>query len=431
MRGVSFLLLALTTGCGFTPRAIATDGRAPDGAMTGDAPTPDAPLLDLGSCTVAGTRCADDSTLVTCTGGGATPVAETCPWSCLDAQGAEAAQCGIIHPAGGVVTGADLSTAGVSAVMLTGSFSTDATQGPAGTVLSQRSIAGSPGVTVLRAASFDITGGLQITGSRGLALVADGPITIEANAVIDIGGKGATPGPGASTIQGTGGNGTGNDGGGGGGARGGNGGVGGSGGGTPGAAGTEFGDAGFVTTPLIGGGAGGTGSVTGGAGGGGGGAIQLLSASRIVIMAGGGITAGGGGGQGGVIGGHPGGGGGGAGGVILLEAPTIQLDGELAVDGGGGGAGQGSAGQDGAIGATAAAGGTGTNNGGPGGAGTTLDGTKGTSTPKAGGGGGGVGRIRINTLHPPAAIGGGATLSPSPSAPGSTTTEGAVDVERS
>src|ERR1043165_8375437 len=73
-------------------------------------------------------------------------------------------------------------------------------------------------------------------------------------------------------------------------------------------------------------------------GGGGGGALQIVATGKIEIRTNGFIKSNGGGGGANATGSTSGrGGGGGAGGVILLEAPTVVIDGLLNVDGGYGG----------------------------------------------------------------------------------------------
>jgi hypothetical protein len=160
--------------------------------------------------------------------------------------------------------------------------------------------------------------------------------------------------------------------------------------------------------PLLGGSAGGCGSQFGG-GGAGGGAIQLVAGKAITIATTGTLHAGGGGGGGGGNNGC----GGGSGGALLIEAPSVTIEGLLAVNGGGGNVYTGGpAGQDGQPSVTAAMGGSAT--AGQGSAGTQIDGQDGSSSSgsnnSSGGGGGGAGRIRINTKTGSATLKG--TLSP-------------------
>jgi hypothetical protein len=179
-----------------------------------------------------------------------------------------------------------------------------------------------------------------------------------------------------------------------------------------------------------GGGAGaGSGTCGGGLGGGGagGGAIQISSAVSVTVSNGGGINVAGGGGRGGCSSAGSAGGGGGSGGEIFLEAPSVEVDGTLAANGGGGGGGgtnggfnpgdyvDGVSGNDGATSAAVASGGKGGgSNGGDGGAGAA-----GTTAPQqpdkatnAGGGGGAVGRIWLRTHGAQPTLGGNHSISP-------------------
>jgi hypothetical protein len=160
--------------------------------------------------------------------------------------------------------------------------------------------------------------------------------------------------------------------------------------------------------PLVAGSAGGSPNSPGPSGG----ALQISAGLSLTITNTGAINVGGSGGSGG----------GGSGGAILLEAPTITVDGILVSNGGGGGntenlggGGQNASPSSGvpAPGATA---GNGAGGGGAGGAGATTSGVSGTAydggvSTTNGGGGGGVGWIRINSTCP--VIGTTAIISPS------------------
>ncbi len=173
-------------------------------------------------------------------------------------------------------------------------------------------------------------------------------------------------------------------------------GVGGTGGtpsGNAALAGMTYGNA--TITPLVGGSAGGA----NGALSAGGGAIQIVAGQSITVYPYGAINAGGSGGTN--VNGYAGGG---SGGAILLEAPTVTINGNLGANGGGGMSGF-SSGADGTANATAAVGGS--PYGGAGSAGPTITGSNGTASTGAnnvGGGGGGAGRIRINTSSGSATI---------------------------
>jgi hypothetical protein len=262
---------------------------------------------------------------------------------------------------------------------------------------------------------FTANAQLRAVGSRPLAIIAYGKVSLAGGALIDVGAGGA----GAFTMCPNGPAAGENDNGGGGGGGGGSmGALGGKGGDGNSDGGGSTGGAAGALVPLPAGprggcpGAkGGNGDQDGGEGGSAGGAIYIASAMEIELLATAAITAGGGGGAGGkqssLANGDAGGGGGGSGGLIFLEAPTVRSAGILATNGGGGGegSGNGNAGNPGARGPTStmrADGGksgspTGTD-GGKGGAGTMITGDPPPGSPQAGGaggGGGGVGYIRV------------------------------------
>ena len=153
--------------------------------------------------------------------------------------------------------------------------------------------------------------------------------------------------------------------------------------------------------PLLPGSAGGSGALAN-ANGSGGGALQLVAGTSFALHASGTINVGGGGGAYGGLG-KDGAGGGGSGGALLIESPTVTIDGKLAANGGGGGQGNGDLGENGHPDAVAQ-GGHKTGASGPGGNGsfdTTTNGLDGPSSADVGisaaSGGGGAGRIRINS----------------------------------
>jgi hypothetical protein len=274
---------------------------------------------------------------------------------------------------------------------------------------------------------------LRFTGSRPIAIVSLTEIGIEGN--VNIGGFGASDGPGAnpagcgvgangepqmdpgtSQIAASGGGGGGFGGAGGDGAQVTNGGP-----SSPG--GDPNGNAEIV--PLRGGCRGGDGgNANSGAGGGGGGALQLVAAQVIRVESGGTLTSPGGGG-GDTLVTFSAGGGGGSGGALLLEAPEIRIDGSVTANGGGGGEGtrggtNAEPGEDGHIDdADPALGGSGNNFGGDGGNGGSdgnaatdgLEGTNDSRSAGSGGGGGSVGRIRLNVDADPIVNG---VVSPAP-----------------
>ncbi len=207
-------------------------------------------------------------------------------------------------------------------------------------------------------------------------------------------------------------------GGGGGGGYGGPGGAGGGNGGLGGTGGPTYGTSELI--PLIGGAGGGySGGPEGDAnrgsrGGRSGGAVEIVSGGTLTISATGWVDASGCGGFPSYDGTTPfGGGGGGSGGSILLEAPTVEVQGNLSVNGGGGAAGgylgdedaeewsmygeRGQPGTDTAAGGGTSAGADNCNGGdGNGGGGDAGSDAPGCTTFFGGGGGGGAGRIRVN-----------------------------------
>ncbi len=269
--------------------------------------------------------------------------------------------------------------------------------------------------------SIGPTAALTVTGSRPVALVATGTITVEGTIDLDAGGAGV-PFSGCNIeIGGDGQNDTGGGAGGGGGGFRGAGADGGNGDqdmgqSTHGAGGQIVA---LPAAPRAGcaGGRGGNGNAPGGTAGVAGGAILIASESSVSVS--GTISASGGGGQGG----HApdgGGAGGGSGGMIVIEASSLVVTGALVANGGGGGEGAANSnGNDGATGnATGAPGGAGgTSLGADGGKGSgpvALFGQSPTSVQVAGGGGGGGGAGFIGLRAGNQTIGG--TVSP-PSVP--------------
>ena len=154
--------------------------------------------------------------------------------------------------------------------------------------------------------------------------------------------------------------------------------------------------------PLIGGSAGGNAAINDV--GTGGGALQLVAGNAFVVRASGFVNAGGGGGTFGGQG-KLGAGGGGSGGSLLIESPSVTIEGKLAANGGGGGQGGGNAdpGEPGHP-DQVAQGGHKANEGAPAGNGSFAASLNGSDGPTSadqfvggGGGGGGAGRIRINS----------------------------------
>ena len=428
----------------------ASDGAPPDGRQDGKPPPPDGhkdvtpppdlPLLPDGGCTVGTSFCKGDA-IVTCVGteAGPTQVANPCPLGCVFSAPVKCRELvpSTSVPSSFINTGQDSFIPKASLV----SINTDSGKITGHSVLAVTMTSSQPSparpITVMAFREITIPKGVtvEVSGTRPLALVASGPITIEGK-IIATGGVGdAGPGgyTGASQYQSAKGTGAGSNGqhklyklppyysiyvtsGGGGGAHGAVGGLGGKGefssikvsGGSGGKTSTSL-----SLVPLVGGSGGGRGGTNntsvGNHGGGGGGALQLISGSSIKIGSpggAGGVNLGGGGG--GAAGKEYGaGGGGGSGGGLLMEAPTVTLHGgaTLAANGGGGAGGTGSkkGGQNGSIGALSnkltnyGTPSTNGGNGGYGGAGNTPAGIDGSPKIAGGGGGGGAGIVRINT----------------------------------
>lgn len=436
MKLAGFLLLVGACGFSKLPRLVSSD------ASSDSASAPDS-----GVCAATSTTCASSDTLRTCSAAGAMAVDTPCSWGCNPTG---TAHCGVLQPTGGRVSAVDLDPTTLAALgditlpspATIDSYAGTVTEGVGGTGTGINGIEfhiASSDTAVFRMKSLHVTGDVILIGGRMVALVVDGPVTIDG--VIDatacggqstvggsLGGQPLQPGGGigggkAATSS------SGGAGGGGNGAQGGGGGA-----GSSGAGGSVMGD--DAVTILLGGAGGGGGGGTGGSqtlGGNGGGAIQIVTNDTITINTGGGINMGGCGGDGGTANGI-GGAGGGAGGTIVLEATRVTIAGGagLAANGGGGGGG-GNAGGKGANGKLTrmpAAGGQSSvaANGGNGGSSPFQVGGSSGGTTVGGGGGGGIGRIRINTATGTASLDSNAILSPNPADSGTTFTEGSAQV---
>lgn len=258
---------------------------------------------------------------------------------------------------------------------------------------------GAVDVAVLSVGAFVVDKVLDVSGDRGLVILASGDVSIKELLRVDgqeatITGPGGF-GPGLGPLSGgaggpgenanNGGNDNSGGGGGGHGTRGANGGSGND------VAGGDGGSA--YAIPMVGGSGGGRGDPPGcnTRGGAGGGALQVFSRTTIAIGPLGMVHAGGGGGDGALCS-TGSAAGGGAGGYILLEAPSLTVHGVVAANGGGGGGSDtggffGTRGQEGQFSDRFADGGTGfMANGGSGGT-SALPTAGGSNTNSAGGGG--------------------------------------------
>ena len=397
----------------------------------------DAPAMnpDGGTCTGSSAMCEPDNiTLRTCAAAGDNPVDTKCSWGCVAVP---SAHCGEMIPTGSAATGSDLfdGSNALAAITLPDNTEIDPMTGgiTGGTTIRnvgmgidhQIDYEMRNGVAVFRFAGLTIAGRLKFHSPASQAfypavvLVSTQDITVDGAIDAQGGCSGGEGGPGGGVGATANHNANGSGGGatdpganralgGGGGGFGAAGGSGGNGNNSPAspAGGTPFGDQ--LIAVLYGGGGGGGGAGTDGNawGGGGGGAIQLVANGKLTIINTGSINAGGCGGVSSQSSSTSSGAGGGAGGAILLEAHDIAIAGQLAVNGGGGGAANsgtgGDHGSNAGLGRGSAAGSTNDNGGAPGGNGgyaLSLGGGNGSSDNGWGGGaGGGVGRMRFNTF---------------------------------
>lgn len=372
------------------------DAGADDAPMSVDAPQDGDPG---DACTAGEALSCTNGTLVRCKSDGSGEESVACALGCHATE----IRCNDVNPSNGLATYLDQAAAQAD-LDLSGSTTIDTSTGEVkvnGTAVTVTSfVTGSaPEVRVLVVASL-VAGDVTVTGGNALAIVSDGDVTLGGH--LSVSAKSSDyAGPGAlndttcigkdfatanATFSGAGGGGFGTAG-----ASGGN--ATNSSNGTVRNGGAGGGPSGNVTlTPLRGGCASG---LYGNVRGLGGGAVQVVSRTKIlvqgVISANGSSYAGGG-----------------SGGGILLEAPVVDVSGNVVANGGGGAGGSlfGKPGESGRLDDIRAAGGIAPDqsNGGNGGAGAAgaIGASSGASktfagTVYAGHGGGGVGRIRINT----------------------------------
>jgi hypothetical protein len=378
------------------------DGLAGDCVAT---EVPDAAVADaaVATCTGPSAKCSGN-TVERCDATGHPLPDETCLLGCVAATASVEAHC--LHVVPSQVPDAcdgPAATALFEASGTHGVLDTDDGTICTGGILVQ---AQGPAICIIRYGTFRIPGraSLKVVGSRALALVVDGDLTVDGtldgSADLNQAGPGALPtnGHGGGTLAGAGGGGYTTAGGAGGaitssGAAGGTGGV-------------AINPA--LPVPLQGGFAGAipSGICASTRGGGGGGALTLISCKGTLIISGN-VDAGGGGGEPGQLGGQfapCGGAGGGTGGTLVLQGAGIRVTGGVFANGGGGGAGcagsNTAAGEDGSRSTTAPASGglqAACTIGGAGGIATMVPapGADGTGSNPGAGGGGSVGRIEV------------------------------------
>ena len=445
-----------------------TDGAVPDDAGGGGDD-----LAGSVPCTVADNACVDANTLASCRSDGTGLDSIACAAGCSTTG---SPHCRLIVPTAPVTT-TDSNVAGTAAVnVASGEVRFNSDNGLIAGAITRPANTNLGAVEVHAGIAFHVAGGvgifafgpltvapgatLKIYGTIPVALVSSGDVLVAG--IVDArpfdatgalcagtvggpgGGQGGAPGTVVSGMPSSGSPGTGMGPGGGstGVTQGGPGGGGGGGhfaGGATGADGCHLnspassgGTGGITYGPGLqgGSGGGGAGAFAGVAGGGGGGAVQLTATGIVTIGDGTdieGINAGGCGGVGGTAAG-----GGGSGGSILVEAPVVQLGikGTLAANGGGGGANDGSGGNDtgapGSLSASIAFGGgsstAGGTRGGNGGAGNTPAGGAplAACTGQGFGGGGAAGRVTINTVGAGPSVNAQAVISPSTASGGAT-----------
>jgi hypothetical protein len=368
--------------------------------------------------------CLDENTLRSCSMGD-----RTCPLGCSTVSGAH---CRAFVPSGGGVAPGDLEGTDLGILTISAStvLHTDTGEIERVRPVGNGTVAG-VGFRVSSGVAVFTTGGFVLAPGATLVLVGPNPVALVSTTDVAVGGvidargtcigTAAGPGgglggeraaPGIGTGAGAAGRGIHDD------SSGGSGGGHAAPGGRGGAGAVQVGTpagAVYLMPKLTGGsGGGGGGGTASGVGGGGGGAIQLVARRMVTIS--GGVNAGGCGGKLGV---DDAAGGGGSGGTILIEAPTIALQGTaiLAANGGaGGGSDSGSDGQNALLSGVPALGGLSDDDnggrGGQGGASSSLAGAPGQDGRNGGGGGGGVGRILLRSMSGQATLSPAALLSP-------------------
>lgn len=355
--------------------------------------TPSDCPVDRCGCSPGATTC-DGDQLTVCDAGGMSQSTSTCTVGCSSSKD----RCASFEPSNGLGPAMESGVTATAVTIADGSkvdTSSGAVMNALGVSTPVQSVlltqTGGPDIRAFYAASFDI-GSVTVTGTKAIAFVAPGKITMHGS--FDASAKAPTNGPGATLMAIP--------------CRGQSGSVGGGGGNaTSGAQGSYLNYSASTTTvvqggvaqanyaPLIGGCAGGGGGVN--SGGGGGGALQLVSRDSV-SLANVTLNLGGGGGASSA--------GGGAGGTLIVEAPIVSMSGTIAANGGAGG-GCGVPGEDATTNDTPATGGFDGSSGpgkcfGHGGNGGTrsmapVSGPSEQIRDGGGGGGGSVGRMIVRT----------------------------------
>jgi hypothetical protein len=389
---------------------------AADGVKNVCTVVPDNCPVDRCGCTAGAVLSCVGDQLTTCASDGMSTTMDTCGLGCAT----DGTRCLTFEPSNGL-GGALMMAAGQPDIVIPAGATIDTDGGTitsaTGVAIPVRSIevtqTGAPTIRAFYANSF-VIGDVTVVGTQALGLVAQGSVTLQGK--LDAAARGSASGPGGvaqpevcagvdfqayacrintntvTEVDGAGG--------------GGNQTPGGLGGGPAGTAGGQRVQA-FI--PLYGGCSGGASKNTAGtvtaSGGGAGGAVEIVALSEVVLSGQALLSVGGGGGAPSA--------GGGSGGSLIIEAPSVQIEGNGVgvVSNGGAGGGCGQSGADAGLGTAPAAtpGGCSiaTNYSGPGGNGGTANSAAGDAYQDPpgtrclgntfGGAGGAVGRARIAT----------------------------------
>jgi len=362
---------------------------------------PDCPIERCG-CSPGATTCSSDQ-LSVCNSDGKSATLSACALGCATTND----RCKTFVPSNGL-NAALVAAVGTSDVIIPDGSTLDTNTGmifdPSHFPISVGSIVVTQtngiDIRAYYALSFDL-GSVTITGSKAVAFVATGPVTV--SGLVTANARGHTPGAGA-TISGAciGPTSSGNSVGGGGGNA------------TAGGRGVDTSN----PTPVPGGDAqAGFGVLAGGCmggganGGGGGGAIQIDSLTKITVNPAVGarrgiLNVGGGGGGDGA-------GGGGSGGLVVLESPQVVIGGAITANGGGGGGGLNDPGADATPDGSTAFGGSNSQFLSYGGSGATISSPVGDAY-QGGAGGGALGRLYVKSADGTFSAAGSSLISATP-----------------